>query len=96
MLDYLNNLRLEHMVSILCMPPEKCCFPPDFCSYGTSSGIFWIIMKFLPLRDLKRKIKLLSHMHRQMYFKYLLIEHEQQQIDKGMQTAQKTLTYDIP
>jgi len=83
MLDYLNNMRLEHMVSILCMPPDKCTFHADFCVRGSQSYVFWLIIRFLNPKDLRRKVKMLSHMHRQMYFMYLMVENEQQILDKN-------------
>ena len=76
MLDYLNNMRFENITHILSMPMDKCMFPVKFCKKGTSSYIFWNILKFLKAKVIRRKIKLLSHMHRQMYFKYLLLEND--------------------
>ena len=81
MIDYLQNLRVDSMTQILCMPPLKCVFDEDYCLNGSSSLLFWKVSKFLNLKDMTRKIKFLSHLHRQMYFQYRLIEDEQQSID---------------
>lgn len=68
MLDYLNNLRIEHLSNILHMPSVKSIFPEDYLLSGSGSSIFWQISKYLPQEELRRKVKMLSHLHRQMYF----------------------------
>ena len=64
MLDYLNNLRIEHMCNILKMPIEKCLFPTDYLESNSTSSIFWRITKYLNHKDIRRKVKMLSHLHR--------------------------------
>lgn len=82
MLDYLSNMRIEHVLNVLKMPAEKCSFPDNFLQEGSSSGLFWHVMKYLKPKEIRRKIKMLSHMHRQMYFLYKLVEQDQSHIDK--------------